>query len=347
MLMKLSQEERRQQHSLTAQGVLPQDRNGCFARARHAIGRLSSRVHKPLSLLKNASLMKDILSCACVEVIASIDCVPKPMADHHTTLPRILRRMFPASDEEDLPRTQKILEDMEQHSSLRPLTLFMDCFRSCNPTVHSEVDVLEYFYRRKLNFLDNDRYVYSSKPACFACKLYFTHHPAKMVVPESHEKVYLNWGPPMIQGFRKGDPASNRQRDLMIKITQAVRDEVLGQVLGRNQPVGWHADSTTGLDTLPPLQDSLHDDVSTHGKQQYAAFVAYSSKLESALLRELLNATERKEVKKDELEIEEPAATDIIDVLKGVLGGVRREDISLDLESNDQETDDDEGGAAL
>ncbi|OAA36107.1 hypothetical protein ISF_09967 [Cordyceps fumosorosea ARSEF 2679] len=125
-------------------------------------------------------------------------------------------------------RTQKILEDMERNSRLWPLTRYMNSYRKCNPVVHSEVEVFEHFYKHKLKFLDSDRYVYSSKPACFACPLYFEHHPATMVITESHEKVYLSWGPPTITDFRKGDLASNRQQDLMIKITLAARNEALG-----------------------------------------------------------------------------------------------------------------------
>ncbi|KAJ6781951.1 hypothetical protein PWT90_02016 [Aphanocladium album] len=224
---------------------------------------------------------------------------------------------------------------------------FLDRCVDCKPTVHSEVEVLEHFYRYNLKFLDNDRYVYSSKPACFACKLYFTHHPAKMVVPESHEKVYLNWGPPMIRGFCKGDPASDLQRDLMNKITQAVRDEALGQVLGRNQPLGWHADSTTGLDTLPPLQNGVQGDISTHSKQQYTVFEADDSGFESGSVQDLLDAIEQKKGKKDEVESAGPVTADVFDVLKGILDGVLREDIARDTGSNYQETDDDEGGALL
>lgn len=64
-------------------------------------------------------------------------------------------------------------------------------------------------------------------------------------------------------------------------------------------------------------------------------------------MRELLDAVERKKKKKNELEIEGPAAAAATDVLKGVLDGVLREDKPLDPGSNDQETDDDEGGASL
>ncbi|OAA34644.1 hypothetical protein BBO_09090 [Beauveria brongniartii RCEF 3172] len=338
MMARMQQEERRQQRSYASQG-LPHDQSGCFAKARHAIGRLSSRIITPLSLLLNASLMQDILARARVEVIAPLPCVPKPETDHHTTLPRILRRMFRSNDEEDLLGTQKILVELQQDSAIRPLTRYMEAYRTCNPSVHSEIEVLEYFYEHKLKFLDDDRYVYSSKPTCFTCKLYFTHHPAKMVVPESHEKVYLNWGPPMIENFRKGDPASNLQRDMMIKITQAVRDEALAQIWGRSQPPGWHADTTTGLATLPPLREGLYEGASAHG--------VYDSGFKSASVREVLHAMEEREEKKDELGVKGRDTPGLIGVLNDVLDDVLHDERLAQTCSGNQNTDDEEGGALL
>ncbi|OAA34253.1 hypothetical protein ISF_10019 [Cordyceps fumosorosea ARSEF 2679] len=346
MMARMQQEEQLQHRSYASQG-LPHDQSGCFARARHAIGRLSARIRKPLSLLLNTSLMQDILARARVEAITSLPCVLKPEADHQTTLPRILRRMFRPSDDEDLLRTQKILVQMEQDSAIRPLTRYMDANRTCSPSVHSEIEVLEYFYKHKLKFLDDDRYVYSSKPACFACKLYFTHHPAKMVVPESHEKVYLNWGPPVTANFRKGDPASNRQRDLMIKITQAVRDEALAQIWGRSQPPGWHADTTTGVATLPPLEDGFYKGCFAHREQQSSAFGAYDSGFESAAERELLHAMEQREEKKVELGLQGQDTGGLIGMLNEVQDDVLHEERLSQTCSGNQDTDDEEVGALL
>ncbi|PMB69594.1 hypothetical protein BM221_004238 [Beauveria bassiana] len=70
-MARMQHEERRQHRSYASQS-LPHDQSGCFARARHAIGRLSSRIRKPLSLLLNASLMQDILARARVEVITPL-----------------------------------------------------------------------------------------------------------------------------------------------------------------------------------------------------------------------------------------------------------------------------------
>ncbi len=252
----LSREQEREMRSYDRQG-LPGYANGPFTKVQHSMGRLAARISKPCFLLLNARSMDHILSRAKVESIKPCPCVPKPQADAHTTLPGILRRMFRADDPSMSDMKQK-LEEMQQDSAVRILNLFMEKLRQCNPGVHSEVSVLEFFFTGNRRFIDNDRYVYSSKPACFACKLYFDHHPARMVTPESHGKAYLNWSPPLVQGFHKDDARSRQQRDLMIKITQTVRDELISQLLSGNQPPGWHPDSTTGALTASLF---YHDDV--------------------------------------------------------------------------------------
>lgn len=80
LMMKLSQKERLQQHRYAKQGLYL-DTEMCLSRAKHAIGRLAARIHKPLSLLRNANSMKDILENSCVEIIAPIACAPKPEPD--------------------------------------------------------------------------------------------------------------------------------------------------------------------------------------------------------------------------------------------------------------------------
>ncbi|KAM3462966.1 hypothetical protein MY5147_009739 [Beauveria neobassiana] len=293
LMRKLYEEEKLEKNWYVDQ-KFSGDENGCFARVRHSIGRLASRIHKPLLLLLNAALMQDILQSAKVEVIEQSPCAPKPVADSQTTLPAILRRMFP-KDDPDVANAEQALVDL-QETWRKPLTRYMDCERECNPFVHSEVSVLEHFYKYKLKFLEGDRYVYCSKPACFACKLYFAEHPARMVVPESHGKVYPNWGPPLIEHFKRKDADSDRQRDLMIKITKTVRDEVVDHLWGRNVPPEWHPDSTTGVSTLEMSLHGLEDDiVASKGDNHvvlYAPDVHYrvGSSPEGELLHEIGHA---------------------------------------------------------
>jgi hypothetical protein len=71
-----------------------------------------------------------------------------------------------------------------------------------------------------------------------------------MVIPQSHEKAWSNWSPPRLETLVKDDVESSTQRDVLNKITEALRNDVVAQVLRCSQPAAWHADSVTGLTAL-------------------------------------------------------------------------------------------------
>jgi hypothetical protein len=99
-------------------------------------------------------------------------------------------------------------------------------------------------------FVDNDKHIACSKPACFCCYHYICHHPGAFVRPPCHNKVYLNWKPPETSG---SDPDNkvNLQRDVMIRISERIREAIIQNVLNRTR---WmrHLDSTSGI---TPMRD--------------------------------------------------------------------------------------------
>ncbi|OAA34185.1 hypothetical protein ISF_10022 [Cordyceps fumosorosea ARSEF 2679] len=214
--------------------------------------------------------------------------------DSHATLPGILRRIF-SKDNPDIVRAQQALVDL-QDTGCKPLTWYMKVERWCTPFVHSEICVLEYFYKNNLQFFEGDRYVYCSKPACFTCKLYFAEHPTSMIVPESHGKVYPDWGPPLVEGFKRKDADSDRQRDLMIEITKTVRKEVVNHLWGRSVPPAWHPDSTTGVSALVPSLQGLEQEIFRYEDGNsciaYASDSGFASIEEEGLLHELDHVAE-------------------------------------------------------
>ncbi|KAF4626908.1 hypothetical protein G7Y89_g11247 [Cudoniella acicularis] len=64
------------------------------------------------------------------------------------------------------------------------------------PRVHAELNLLEYFHMNRLPFVDDDRFIGCSKPACYCCYHYISLHPGGFVRPSSHGIRYLNWRPP-------------------------------------------------------------------------------------------------------------------------------------------------------
>ena len=237
-------------YSLMAQAKEEEKRTGpqsewtSFASARHFLGRLAHHIRAPQQLVENVGHLSNLLEAYDVCAIKPIRCVPQPVLDSHSTLQGILNRML-KKDDPERPKIESILLHMDTQSGI--FGAFLAQYKNCTPQVHSEVQVLEHFYKKKLSFVWNDRYIACSKPACLCCELYFKHHPACMVIPESHRKIWVSWGPPSVQRLAKNDPESVQQRDTINKITQEIRSNVTAQILGHSSAVHWHPDSRTGI----------------------------------------------------------------------------------------------------
>jgi tRNA(Arg) A34 adenosine deaminase TadA len=241
-MVVLSAEARREERTRG-----PYEMPGPFSRAQHSIGRLAYRVHACRLLFRHAESVHSLLDQFEVRVVPRAEAVSPPLHDGHTSLRGILNRMLRKDD----PMRQKVEENLiDLDSGTGIFRQFMESLSKCSPQVHAEIQTLEHFSKGQLNFACNDRFIAISKPACLCCKLYFQYHPARMVIPQSHEKVWSNWSPPRLEQFAKGDGDSNIQRDVLNKIIEALRNDVVAQILKCSQPAAWHADSVAGLTAL-------------------------------------------------------------------------------------------------
>ncbi|QLI66633.1 uncharacterized protein G6M90_00g030420 [Metarhizium brunneum] len=225
----------------------PLDGRGPFATARHYIGRLGYRITAHKQLIQDACSLGYLLGTFNVRLVSPVRSVSQPQPDSHTSLNGILSRMLKKGDPER-SEIERSLHNINRQSDI--FRGFMEEFSNCKPTVHAEIQVLEHFFNNKLSFVANDKYIACSKAACFCCKLYFQHHPARMVIPESHEKVWTSWGPPAVTFFRKQNDESDRQRDILNKIIESLRTDAIYQILKCSQPPVWHPDSQTAMSDI-------------------------------------------------------------------------------------------------
>lgn len=150
MMKKLLEKDKLQVQRRSSEG-LPPEKCGCFASARHSIGRLAARVGKPTALLLRAPLMVEVLENPKVKIVKKLFTPKRPDADSQTTVNGILRRMLPVDKHAELDELKLKLEAMQQDSRL--LNNYMDNYRSCKPAiVHSEISVLEHFFRQGYSF---------------------------------------------------------------------------------------------------------------------------------------------------------------------------------------------------
>jgi hypothetical protein len=234
----------------------PTSRRSSFALVRHHILRLAHHIRAPKALVDDSCHLGHLLHTYEVRGIDPIPSVPAPVRDSHTNLRGILNRMYKTTGEE-----KKNVEDgllyLNRASDSIIFEHFMDQYEQPYPQVHAEVQVLELFYKRRLSFADDDRFIACSKPACLCCELYFKHHPARMVLPSSHRKVWTRWSPPLVEAFAKNDVAAREQKQIMSKITQDLREQVINQVLRRSQASRWHPDSKTCITEIHSLSDFM------------------------------------------------------------------------------------------
>ncbi|KAI0154147.1 hypothetical protein GGR57DRAFT_467386 [Xylariaceae sp. FL1272] len=233
---------------------------------RHYLGRLAHHIRAPKKLLGaflQHSRLQNVLEEFEVGVVPVAPCVQGPhckrasvqrnRSRNHAANNRgeagadifgILRRMLSETDS-DLNEYGNALQSMDERFGLQRRV--REAYENPNfkPQIHAEIQVLEHFYAGKLRHFDNDRYIGCSKPACYCCHLYISHHPARYVVPQTSHNLWLNWGLRAISG--KQDPRYVHQRDMLNKMLGTIRRDALQQIIDRAGPHPWHADSQTGI----------------------------------------------------------------------------------------------------
>jgi hypothetical protein len=223
-----------------------ESRRKAFLLTRHFIGRLGSHLKAARILTAAGWRMPDLFDNFAIKTRPSPEppSLPPP-TDHLTTLDGIIKRMLPAGSEETL-RYQEALTTMDAKFNIldRLQTQFKD--KDFRPRVHAELNLLEHFYRERLPFLDDDRFIACSKPACYCCYHYISLHPGGFVRPSSHGIRYLNWRPPDLVNATD-TREKNHQRDVLNKVIAQIRLDALRQIEQCRGPSPWHPDSTTGI----------------------------------------------------------------------------------------------------
>lgn len=233
-----------------------------FADARHFIGRLACRIRAHEDLIADVEGLEYLFSSFEIRQVPFLECAPMPQRDAHTNLQGILNRMLP-QDSDDKQNIEILLH--RQNNATGLFGRFANEYETCKPIVHAEIQVLEQFYSRRRQYLKGDKFIGCSKPACFCCMLYFKYHPARVANATSHQKTWLNWGPPLIQNFQKGDKKSMEQRDVLNKMIASIREELFDQLLRRTEPAPWHPDSVTAISDRTVEEDDgiLEDSTSS------------------------------------------------------------------------------------
>lgn len=230
--------------------AIPTKMSQAFGKIRHSIGRLAQRIRAIKEVVEDAHHLEDqnLLDVFEVALVPRYRPVERPQVDAHVNLSNVLTRMLRANETERHSRLLHLLAMLNDHTGLEQELRDRFDPKKPSPSVHAEVQMLHHFYENKRSFFAGDTYIATSKPACFCCKLYFRHHPAGHTEPDSHEKVYPNWG---LTRLSKGvsDSGWPEQRALMTAVVGDLCKEVIREIERRRAAplYGEHQDTLTAL----------------------------------------------------------------------------------------------------
>ena len=219
-----------------------------FLKLRHYIGRLGFHVKAAKTLVAAAKSFPAFFDDFEIEYLPSSKPVesPPPM-DELTTLDGIVGRMLKNENTPKVPYYRDALNAMD--TKLQIYQRLKNEYRNPAflPRVHAELILLEHFYKSGNDFVDGDKYIGCSKPACYCCYHYISAHPGNFVRPASHNKTYLCWRPPDIVDDDAEGSAMKHRRDIINKMVEKIRIDVLEQIEKQSGRRRTHPDSTTGI----------------------------------------------------------------------------------------------------
>ncbi|RMJ19798.1 hypothetical protein CDV36_000455 [Fusarium kuroshium] len=216
-----------------------------FKTVEHFVGRLAERIRVPKELVEDASRLGTLLNSYRVAAIPAPPPETVPPADGLTNLNSIAKRMLRSGDPK-LNDFQEFLATLNGQMGLEDKVRTMYDREDIKPSVHAELQMLEFFHRGKRVFFDNDRYIACSKLACLGCRLYFRHHPGRFVEPDSHQKVYINWRPILLHEG-PGDPLFLEQRAILSHVSEDISKLLETDIAVQQMNAISHPDSITNI----------------------------------------------------------------------------------------------------
>lgn len=103
---------------------------------------------------------------------------------------------------------------------------------SITTRVHGELLVLDYFSRKKLEFVDDDKYIGCSKPACYFCYKWISLHHGGFSLPASHKKVILGCRGPDVDATKDINGNGARiWKEMYERITKEIARDIEDQIL--------------------------------------------------------------------------------------------------------------------
>jgi hypothetical protein len=225
-----------------------------FENIRHVIGRLNHTMKAVKNVVAAGIFLPALFDNFEVRQVKSSPRSSPPLQQRNPTLMDIAGRLL--SDPNDIAHYREALKEMDEKFNLSERLKDHCTSTEWRPRVHAELLVLDHFWTNDLDFVDGDRYIACSKPACYCCNLYIAAHPGLFKSPHSHNNCYLRWRAPDITDSSKTNLIKTRE-DILNDMTKDIRKEVLDQIRERRGPRGKKPDSLTEISSVRMEQRQL------------------------------------------------------------------------------------------
>lgn len=149
----------------------PDDLERCFiiAKTRHLIGRPGDPMKTAKFLVEGASIMPRILENFQIKICQSSCFIKSGLDPSKVDLDGIIGRMF--SEASVIAHYRKNIALVDPFGDLLQRARTASSFST---RVHAELLLVAHFQSSKIKFLDGDKYIGCSKPACFCCYHYIS-----------------------------------------------------------------------------------------------------------------------------------------------------------------------------
>lgn len=216
-----------------------------FNDIRHLLGRLGEHLKATKTIISAALIFPAILDVFEVKSRASPPSRCFFQSPDEIALEGMSERIF--NKEEDIMHYQEALNELERTSSGALLGRMREECRF-KTRIHAELLLVDLFYWRQFEFVDDDPYIGCSKPACYNCYQYILAHPGNFILPACHNKLYLAWRSPDIPAKNVSVSDASKIREAITnKMNKSIRAELRRQVDGRCARRPFQFDSVTGI----------------------------------------------------------------------------------------------------
>ncbi|KAF8858779.1 hypothetical protein BDZ45DRAFT_553483, partial [Acephala macrosclerotiorum] len=215
-----------------------------FEKIRHIVGRLNHTMKAVKNVVAAGVYLPVLFDDFEVSRIKSSEQSPPPLQERNPTLREIAGRML--RNPSEISHYREALDELDAKFGLSQQLRDQCTSSTWRPRVHAELLVLDLFYTQEFEFVDNDRFIACSKPACYCCYHYIKAHPGGFEVPASHSNCFLKWKAPDIYDSSRQILVKTRE-DILNAMTEDIRREALNQIRERRGPRTYRPDSLTEI----------------------------------------------------------------------------------------------------